>query len=138
VSYAIKGEFPSVEAHLRRLDVMQVCISAVTRAELRFGVRRLRGATRLAAEVERFLSGVHTLPWDENAADQFAEVRADLERNGARIASRTTDTGALCASIGIMDTMIAAHAKAVRAILVTNNVRHFHKVKGLGVENWTD
>jgi tRNA(fMet)-specific endonuclease VapC len=80
VSYAIKGEFPSVEAHLRRLDVMQVCISAVTRAELRFGVRRLSSATRLAAEVEDFLSTVHTLPWDEIAADEFAEVRAELDR----------------------------------------------------------
>jgi tRNA(fMet)-specific endonuclease VapC len=121
-SYAIKGGFPAVDAHLRRLDAMQVCISAVTRAELRLGVRRLAGATRLAVRVERFLSGVHTLPWDEIAADQFAEVRAELERGGA--------------PIGVMDTMIAAHAKAVRAILVTNNVKHFRKVKGLSVENW--
>jgi tRNA(fMet)-specific endonuclease VapC len=35
-----------------------------------------------------------------------------------------------------MDTMIAAHAKALGATLVTNNVKHFHKVKGLSVENW--
>ena len=121
-SYAIKGGFPSVDARLRRLDVMQVCISAVTRAELRFGVRRLRGATRLAAEVDRFLSGVHTLPWDEIAADEFAGVRADLERFGT--------------PIGVMDTMIAAHAKSVGAKLVSNNVKHFHKVTGLSVENW--
>jgi tRNA(fMet)-specific endonuclease VapC len=122
-SYVIKGTIPAVEARLRHLDVMQVCISAVTRAELRFGVRRLRGAIRLAVEVERFLSGVHTLPWDEIAADQFAEVRADLERGGTHM--------------GTMDTMIAAHAKAIGAILVTNNVKHFHKVRGLTVENWT-
>lgn len=130
VSYAIKGEFPSVEAHMRRLDVMQVCISAVTRGELRFGVRRLRdatrdttrGANRLAAEVEGFLSTIHTLPWDEIAADEFAEVRAELERGGT--------------PIGVMDTMIAAHAKSIGATLVTNNVKHFHKVKGLTVENW--
>lgn len=76
----IKNGIPALEARLRRLDVMQVCISAVTRAELRFGVRRLSGATRLAAEIERFLSGVHTLPWDEIAADEFGEVGAYLER----------------------------------------------------------
>jgi tRNA(fMet)-specific endonuclease VapC len=121
-SYAIKGECPSVEAHLRRLDVMQVCISAVTRGELRFGVRRMRGASRLASEVEGFLSTVHTLAWDEIAADEFAEVRAELERGGT--------------PIGVMDTLIAAHAKSIGATLVTNNLKHFHKVKGLSVENW--
>jgi tRNA(fMet)-specific endonuclease VapC len=123
-SYVIKGNSPKIDAHLRDLDVLQVCISAVTRAELRFGVRRLPRATRLAAEVEKFLSGVHTLPWDEAAADQFAEVRADLERVGA--------------PIGSMDTMIAAHAKALDAILVTNNVKHFGMVKGLAIANWAE
>ena len=121
-SYVIKGNAPAIDAHLRKLDVMQVCISAITRAELRFGVRRLSSPTRLVAEVEEFLSGVHTLAWDEVAADQFAEVRADLERGGT--------------PIGSMDTMIAAHAKAINAVLVTNNVKHFRRVKGLAVENW--
>lgn len=123
-SYVIKASAPKVDARLRELDLTQVCISAVTRAELRFGVQRLRGATRLAASLETFLSGIHTLPWDEQAADHFAEVRTGLERGGT--------------PIGIMDTMIAAHAKAVGAILITNNVKHFKKVKGLVVDNWTE
>ena len=121
-SYVIKGNAPAIDARLRKLDVIQLCISAVTRAELRFGVRRLPTATRLAAQVEKFLSGVHTLAWDETAADQFAEVRTDLERGGT--------------PIGIMDTMIAAHAKAINAVLVTNNVKHFRRVKGLAIQNW--
>jgi tRNA(fMet)-specific endonuclease VapC len=121
-SHVIKGTAPAIDAHLRKLDVMQVYISAVTRAELRVGVRRLPSATRLAAQVEIFLSGFHTLAWDETAADQFAEIRADLERGGP--------------PIGTMDTMIAAHAKALNVILVTNNVKHFRRVKGLAVENW--
>jgi tRNA(fMet)-specific endonuclease VapC len=121
-SYVIKGTAPAVDARLRKLDVTTVCISAVTRAELRFGVRRLKSATRLAASVEMFLSGIHTLPWDEGVADQFAEVRVELERTGT--------------PIGVMDTMIAAHAKAINAILITNNVKHFRRVKGLTVENW--
>jgi tRNA(fMet)-specific endonuclease VapC len=121
-SYVIKGQAPRVDARLRKLDVMQVCISAITHAELRFGVRRLSSATRLAAEVEKFLSGVHTLAWDEVAADQFAEVRVDLEQGGT--------------PIGSMDTMIAAHAKSIDAVLVTNNVKHFRRVKGLAIQNW--
>jgi tRNA(fMet)-specific endonuclease VapC len=72
--------------------------------------------------VEKSLSGVHTLAWDETAADQFAEVWNDLERGGT--------------PIGIIDTMIAAHAKAINAVLVTNNVKHFRRVKGLVIQNW--
>ena len=121
-SYVIKGSSPKVDAQLRDRDVSQVCISAITRAELRYGVQRLPAANRLAAEVERFLSGVHTLAWDENAADRFADVRAGLERLGK--------------PIGGMDTMIAAHALAINAILATNNVKHFRLVKGLRMENW--
>lgn len=122
-SYVIKGRSPSIDNHLRNLDPGQVCISAVTRVELRFGVRRLSGATGLAAEVELFLSGIHTLPWDDIAADYFADVRVALERRGT--------------PIGIMDSMIAAHARALKATLVTNNVKHFRLVKGLAVENWS-
>lgn len=121
-SYVIKGTAPAVDSQLRKLDVRQVCISAITRAELRFGVQRLAGATRLAAEVERFLEGINTLPWDEDVADQFADIRVELERMGT--------------PIGIMDTMIAAHAKAIGAILVTANEKHFRRVKGLLVQNW--
>ncbi len=120
-SYIIKGNAPAIDARLRLLKIRQVCISAISRAELRFGVQR-SGSRRLAAEVERFLNGVYTLPWDEAAADRFAEVRADLERTGT--------------PIGIMDTMIAAHAKAIQATLVTNNVKHFRLVKDLPIENW--
>lgn len=122
-SYVIKGRSSVIDDHLRNLDLMQVCISAVTRAELRFGVRRVPGAKGLAAEVERFLTGIHTLPWDEIAADHFADVRVALEQVGT--------------PIGIMDTMIAAHARAQKATLVTNNVKHFRLVKGLAVENWS-
>jgi tRNA(fMet)-specific endonuclease VapC len=120
-SYAIKG-IPAVDAYLRNADARQLCISSVTRAELRFGVRRLRNAKKLEAKVEAFLNGIHTLPWDEDAADRFADVRANLERSGT--------------PIGVMDTMIAAHALAIKATLVTNNVKHFKLVKGLSLENW--
>ena len=121
-SYVIKGTFPEIDAHLRFLDISRVCISAVTRAELRFGVQRLTGATRLAAALEQFFSAVHTLAWDETAADHYVQVRTDLERGGT--------------PIGSMDTMIAAHALSSGAALVTNNVKHFRLVKGLAVENW--
>jgi len=122
-SYVIRGRNPILDSKLSRIAVGAVCISAVTRAELRFGVhRRLPHSPRLAAEVERFLTGMHTLAWDEAAADAFAHVRAGLEAKGN--------------PIGVMDMMIASHAVAVSAVLITNNTRHFNPVAGLRVENW--
>lgn len=121
-SYTIKGRTSAIRSRLQELDVAEVCISAVTRAELRFGARSLPQAVRLAAEVERFLSGIHALAWGEVAADLFADIRADLERKGT--------------PIGGMDTMIAAHALAERAVLVTNNLKRFKLVTGLRCENW--
>jgi tRNA(fMet)-specific endonuclease VapC len=84
----------------------------------------LPGPTRLADEVEKFLLGIPTLAWDEAAADEFGEVRAAFERAGT--------------PIGSMDTMIAAHAKAVGATLVTNHLKHFWFVKGLTLNNWLE
>ncbi len=123
-SYLIKGKAPRVDSRLRQLDVMQVCISSITRAELRFGVRKLNRATRLAFEVDRFLNGVFTLSWDDAAADEYAEVRTQLEQKGT--------------PIGAMDMMIAAHARAIDATLVTNNIKHFRYVQGLALENWAE
>ena len=123
-SYVIKKTAPALDTRLAALDLSQVCIAAVTRAELSFGYRRLPKATNLRKGVERFLAHFPTLAWDESAADNFAEIKADLERRGARI--------------GDLDSMIAVHAKAAHAILVTNNVKHFRLINGLAIENWVD
>ena len=64
------------------------------------------------------------MPWDGAAADQFARLRAQLERAGT--------------PIGVFDTMIAGHALSLNAILVSNNTRHFQKVRALKSENWTE
>ena len=62
--------------------------------------------------------------WDAAAADRFAELRAKLERDGT--------------PIGVFDTMIAGHALALKATLVTNNRKHFQRVKALKIENWVE
>ncbi len=94
----------------------------MTRAELRFGVARRPGAIRLAQVVDAFLSVARTEAWDARAADRHGELRAALTAKGRRI--------------GDFDEMIAAHALALGAVLVTDNVRHFSRVAGLKIENW--
>ena len=112
-----------LDARVSRVPPGQICISAVTRGELLYGLKLKEGAVRLAKVVEQFLSRVDCLSWDAAAATQFASVASVLHKAGMQI--------------GSMDAMIAGHALAVGAVLVTNNGRHFARVPGLTVENWT-
>ncbi len=68
VSYALKGNPPSVREHLRRVPMAQVCVSSITEAELLFGLALKPQATKLAELVNQFLLGVSVLPWDSAAA----------------------------------------------------------------------
>lgn len=121
-SYAIKGGYPMLDNRLRGLNPGQAVISAVTRAKLRFGVALRPEATRLAMLVESFLTFVVTLPWDATAADRYGYLRATLQQVGQ--------------SIGDHDMMIAAHALAMNATLITHNMAHFERISGLSCADW--
>jgi len=121
-SYVIKGNIPRVRERLLKVPVAQVSISAVTEAELRFGVARRPEAVGLKTAVEEFLLRIDRLPWDSDAAQHYARVRAALERDGE--------------VLGNLDLMIVAHALAARAVLVTHD-RDFRWVKELKIEDWS-
>ena len=121
-SYVIKGNIPRVRERLVKVPMAQLAISAVTEAELLLGVARKPEALRLKSAVEEFLLRVETLPWDSKAARSYADVRAALERSGTPMRN--------------LDIMIAAHALAVEAVLVTDD-RAFRRIGRLKVENWT-
>ena len=123
VSYLIRGKTPALDVRVVGVSPKHLCISAVTRGELLYGLKLKDGAHRLAQLVDQFLLRVQCLPWDEAAATHFASIAAQLHRAGTRI--------------GSMDAMIAGHALAIGAILVTNNARHFSRVAGPTVENWS-
>lgn len=122
-SYIIKGNPPAVRERLREVPMASVCISAITEAELLLGVERKPEARKLRETVHEFLLRVEILPWDSDAAEMYAQLRADCERNGT--------------PLGSMDMLIAAHSAAAGAILVTSD-RAFHNVKlFLALEDWT-
>jgi len=124
-SYIIKRRSPSLAEKLSALPPASICISVVTRAELLYGLKRLPTLHRLHDLVRRFLRIVRALAWDEEAADRYAEVRHRLAASGRLI--------------GEMDMMIAAHALAANAVLVTNNIRHFERVgPHLVLVNWAE
>jgi tRNA(fMet)-specific endonuclease VapC len=121
VSAALNGN-AALDRRLHGLPTSLWCISAVTRAELRYGVARVPEATRVAYVVDAFLAIVRTEAWDARAADKHGELRTALTAKGRRI--------------GDFDEMIAAHALALGATLITDNIRHFSRVTGLKMENW--
>jgi tRNA(fMet)-specific endonuclease VapC len=120
-SYAIKGNVARVRERLLAVPMAEIGISVITEAELRFGVARLPSALRLKGLVEEFLLRVEVLPWTSDAARHYAEIRAVLERSGK--------------PMGNMDMLIASHALAVKAVLVTHD-RVFRRVKDLKIEDW--
>jgi tRNA(fMet)-specific endonuclease VapC len=121
-SYVIKGNVAHVRENLRRVPMAEVGITAVTEAELRFGVARKPSSARLGTAVEEFLLRVEILAWDSAAARHYAILRSALEDNGT--------------PMGNLDMMIAAQALAADAILVSHD-RVFHRVKHLKLEDWT-
>ena len=122
VRYLVRGRAPALDARMAAVSPEYLCISAATRGELLYGLNLKDGAHRLALLVDQVLRRVRCLPWDEAAATHFASLAAELHKAGT--------------PIGTMDAMIAGHAMATGAVLVTNNARHFSRVAGLTVENW--
>jgi|SRR5579863_1187368 len=122
VGYIIKGTFPRIRQRLLNVPMAEVGISAVTEAELLFGVARRPEAVSLKRVVEEFLLRVESLPWNSEAAHRYADIRAILEKEGE--------------PMGSLDLMIAAHALAAGTVLVTHD-RVFRRVTGLKLEDWS-
>ncbi len=121
-SYIIRQRPESVRARFNTLLPEQVCISIITYAELLYGVERSPSSKINRAIVTDFARHLVVRPWNKGAADHYARIRTRLETNST--------------PIGAMDMQIAAHARSLDAILVTNNTRHFERVEGLTLENW--
>lgn len=122
-SVVIRGAHPALLQWLQSHPVASIAISCVTEAELHYGLARKPGASALAAAVSAFLRHVQALPWGSAAAARYGTLRAQLEAAGT--------------PVGNLDTLIAAHALAVGATLVTHD-RAFRQVPGLVVEDWIE
>lgn len=121
--YVINARPKAVLARFRQERLGQIGISSVTAAELAFGVCK-SGSARNREALEMFLAPLEVLSFDASVIWHYGELRTGLERRGQ--------------PIGALDTMIAAHALASDAILVTNNTREFARVPGLRLQNWAE
>ena len=124
VSYALRNRPPLVLERLRATPPEDVCISVVTLAELRFGASKSAKAAHYHGLIDTFTGWVQALAFDSAAASTYGDVRTRLEVLGT--------------PIGPLDTIIAAHALSLDAVLVTNNGEEFARVDGLAIEDWTE
>ena len=121
VSYLIKRH-PVVARRVVAAPIASLCISAITEGELLFGLAKRPSAERLHIAVGEFLRRADVLPWDSAVAKHYGIVRADLERHGKVLSP--------------LDLLIAAHALAVSAVLVTND-QAFGLIPKLALQDWT-
>jgi tRNA(fMet)-specific endonuclease VapC len=122
VSYIARDRSPAASARLLALRHDEVAVvSAITEAEIRYGLARKPEATALKALMDGFLASIQVLPWGRNEAEAYGRVKARLERSGI--------------SLGNMDMMIAAQAIVTGAVLVTND-KAFAQIDELSTVNW--
>ena len=104
--------------------IRDICISSITYGELCFGIEN--GSAHFKQErwqqLEIFTQRLLIDSWGENSARHYGAIRSALKKEGT--------------PIGNNDLLIAAHARSIDAVLVTNNVREFNRVPDLKIENW--
>ena len=122
VSHLIKGH-QAVARRVVGVPMAVLCVSAMTKGELLFGLARRPDAKRLHLAVWEFLHRVDVLPWDSAVAEYYGTVRASLAHQGKTLAP--------------LDLLIATHALNMGAVLVTND-QAFAQVANLDVEDWTN
>ena len=121
ISQLVRRPDGALARRVAALEPGSVAISVIVAAELRYGAER-RGFERLTKQLEAILSAIDVLPLEEPADCHYGAIRTDLERSGR--------------PIGHNDLLIAAHARALGATLVTNNIGEFRRVPALAVEDW--
>ncbi len=122
-SYLLKGKSPAVRDRLLSLRPGEaVCLSSVTEAELLYGIAKSGIGEQRRRLLEWFLLLVAVYPWGREEAAVYGQLRAKQEGRGK--------------SLGPLDMMIAAHAIALRAVLVTHDKAFKHVPDLPAVEDW--
>ena len=120
--YLINGRHPELAKKLSMISSTEVAVSSVVWFELMFGAAKSTKRSEVEQRLRTFARQIEILPLDASASEAAAVVRADLEESGK--------------PIGSFDTLIAGHALALAATLVTHNTREFSRVRGLRMADW--
>jgi tRNA(fMet)-specific endonuclease VapC len=121
LSHLVRQPQGPVADHIADVGEANVLTSVIVAYELRYGAAK-RGSKKLTRQVEAVLSAMTIKPLESDVERVYASIRVALERKGT--------------PIGAHDMLIAAHARTIDAVCVTDNVAEFRRVPALKVENW--
>ncbi|MGK7930132.1 MAG: type II toxin-antitoxin system VapC family toxin [Microcystaceae cyanobacterium] len=120
--YIIKEKPKSVFDKFNSLKPLDIAISSITVAELKYGIYKSQKSQQNKVALAQFLLPLSIIDFNEKATDYYGKIRYSLEKQGQ--------------VIGGMDMLIAAHALSLDVILVTNNLKEFTRIPNLRLENW--
>lgn len=118
----MNGTSQAVKRHFQQSSPSEIAVCSVVKAELLFGARHSQRVEANLQRLKLFFAPLQSLPFDDRCAEEYAQIRADLTRQGKLI--------------GPNDMLIAAIARAHDAILVTNNTHEFERVANLRLTDW--
>jgi tRNA(fMet)-specific endonuclease VapC len=118
--YLMKNHPPSVAEKFAQFFVGDVVMSAITFAELQYGVSVSKKSKQDLLQLKHLIEDIEVMPFDESAAIAYAPIRTATKESKK----------------DHLDKLIAAHAVSLGITLVTNNVKDFARYPGLKVENW--
>ena len=121
VSYLVRKN-PFIIKKLKKCENDEICISVITYAEICYGLEK-RASKKLTSEVNEILRKLTIIDFNHSQSELYGKIRAKIEKSGE--------------PLGNMDILIAAAALQDGAILVTHNIKHFKKIDGIKVEDWS-
>ena len=110
------------QAYIQAVHDSEIAISAITQAEILYGLHKKPDMARLRVAFENFSARTRILSWDASTANSYAVLRTDLERSGR--------------ALDLMDLLIASQALAHGAVLITGDKAFRHAPANLAVDNW--
>ena len=120
--YIIKRKPQSVVDRFIRAQISEIGISSITLSELIYGVSKSSKPEQNQIALTQFVAPLEILPYGDEAAQYYGDIRVHLERQGT--------------PIGSLDMLIAAHAISAGCMLITNNEKEFVRIPNLKIENW--
>ena len=120
--YIIKRKPSRVLDRFKEAEISEITISSITLSELMYGVSKSSKPEQNLMALTHFVAPLEILPYGDEAAKYYGDLRARLEKQGN--------------PIGSLDMLIAAHALSISGTLVTNNEKEFNRVPNLNIENW--
>ncbi len=105
-------------------NIKEIAVSTLVIAELNYGAKSSQNAEKNLEKLSRFIDVIRIIPFDLSCALKFGDIKSKLRAIGK--------------PTGEVDALIAATAITHKAILVTNNSRHFENIEGLEIENWLE